>query len=109
MEVDYFKYVDNFLKYKDVKSQVIIEGKIKNPKITIAIPTYKRNSLIKDTIDSVLKQINFDNYEVIIVDNDDNFNNKELENIINEYKNKKISYYKNEKNIGMFGNWNRCI
>lgn len=109
MEVDYFKYIDNFSKYKDVKSKVIIKGKIKDPKITIAIPTYKRNSLIKDALNSALDQINFDNYEVIIVDNDDDFNNKELENILREYNNEKISYYKNEKNIGMFGNWNRCI
>ena len=109
MEIDYFKYVDNFSKYKNVKSEAIIEGKIRNPKITIAIPTYKRNHLIKDALDSALNQKGFDNYEVIIVDNDDNFNNKELEKILREYNNEKISYYKNEKNIGIFGNWNRCI
>lgn len=109
MEIDYFKYVDNFSKYKNVKSEAIIEGKIRNPKITIAIPTYKRNHLIKNALDSALNQKDFDNYEVIIVDNDDDFNNKELENILKKYNNEKISYYKNEKNIGMFGNWNRCI
>lgn len=109
MEIDYFKYVDNFSKYKNVKSEPIIEGKIRNPKITITIPTYKRNHLIKNALDSALNQKDFDNYEVIIVDNDDDFNNKELENILREYNNEKISYYKNEKNIGMFGNWNRCI
>lgn len=109
MEVDYFKYVDNFSRYKDIKSEVIIERKIKNPKITIAIPTYRRNHLIKNALDSVLNQKDFDNYEVIIVDNDDDFDNKELEKILREYNNEKISYYKNEKNIGMFGNWNRCI
>lgn len=109
MEKDYFKYVDNFSKYKEVNSKLIIAGKVKAPKITIAIPTYKRNFLIKDAIDSAINQIGFENYEIIIVDNDDDFNNHELKKIIEEYKNDKIFYYKNEKNIGMFGNWNRCI
>lgn len=109
MKIDYFKYNDNFLKYKNIKSKVIIKGKIENPKITIAIPTYKRNHLIGEAINSAINQIKFDDYEIIIVDNDDDFNNMELEKILKEYKNEKISYYKNEKNIGMFGNWNRCI
>lgn len=109
MKINYFEYVNNFFKYSDIKSIKIIKGKINNPKITIAIPTYKRNHLIKDAISSAINQKDFKDYEIIIVDNDDDFNNKELENIIKEYKNDKISYYKNEKNIGMYGNWNRCI
>ena len=109
MEVDYFKYINNFLRYKNIESKRIVRGRVENPKITIAIPTYKRNHLIKNALDSALNQKGFDNYEVIVVDNDDDFNNKELENILKEYNNEKISYYKNEKNIGMFGNWNRCI
>lgn len=109
MEEKYFEYVDNFFKYKDIESKIIIQGKIKNPKITIAIPTYKRNDLIKKSIESAINQLNFKDYEIIVVDNDENFENKELENIIKEYSCEKISYYKNEKNIGMFGNWNRCI
>lgn len=109
MEINYFEYVNNFLKYKDIKSINIIEGRKRDPKITIAIPTYKRNHLIKDAINSAVSQISFSDYEIIIVDNDNDFNNKELEKIIKEYKNDKISYYKNEKNMGMYGNWNRCI
>lgn len=107
MDINYFQYVDNFSKYKNIKSRIILEGKKEKPKVTIAIPTYKRNHLIKKAIDSIVNQIEFDDYEILIVDND--FNNTELENILKGYKNDKISYYKNDKNIGLYGNWNRCI
>lgn len=109
---DFFKYVDNFAKYKNVKSSLII-GEIdgnKRPLITIAIPTYKRPKLLKEAIDSALDQVGFDDYEVIIVDNDDTFEIKsETQKLIESYDSDKLFYYKNDKNIGMFGNWNRCI
>lgn len=105
---DYFGYEDNFKKYKNVKSNLIVEGKIKNPKITIAIPTYKRVRLLKEALLSVINQKEFDDYNIIVVDNDDS-NTEEVKNMILDINSEKVSYYKNEKNIGMFGNWNRCI
>lgn len=105
---DYFGYEDNFKKYKNVKSNLIVEGKIKNPKITIAIPTYKRVRLLKEALLSAINQKEFDDYNIIVVDNDDS-NTEEVKNMILDISSEKISYYKNEKNIGMFGNWNRCI
>lgn len=111
MEENYFEYKDNFSKYKDVKSILLYGNKenIPSPKITIAIPTYKRPHLIKDALESAINQINYDNYEIIVVDNDDTKDENETEQLIKGYQNPKILYYKNEKNIGMFGNWNRCI
>lgn len=109
---DFFKYVDNFAKYKDIKSNLIIGnlGKNKKPLITIAIPTYKRPKLLKKAIDSALNQVEFDDYEVIVVDNDNTFEFKsETQKLIESYDSDKIFYYKNKKNIGMFGNWNRGI
>ncbi|STO32280.1 putative glycosyl transferase [Fusobacterium necrogenes] len=105
---DYFGYEDNFKKYKDIRSNLIIEGKVKNPKITIAIPTYKRVELLKEALVSAINQKDFDDYNIIVVDNDDN-NTDEVKNMILDINSEKVSYYKNEKNIGIFGNWNRCI
>lgn len=106
--MDYFKYQDNFSKYKDVDSKLILGEKnfFNRPKITIAITTYKRENLLKEALKSAINQKKFQNYEIIVVDNDPEENGiKEL--IMNENFN--ILYYKNEKNIGMFGNMNRAI
>lgn len=111
MEHNFFEYKDNFAKYKHIKSNLLV-GEIENilnPKITIAIPTYKRAVLISDSINSILNQVKFDDYEIIIIDNEANQEENETEKLMKQYNNPKILYYKNEENIGMFGNWNRCI
>lgn len=111
MEHNFFEYKDNFAKYKHIKSNLLI-GEIENipnPKITIAIPTYRRSHLIKDALNSAISQIKFENYEIIVIDNEASQEENETEKLIKQYNNPKILYYKNEENIGMFGNWNRCI
>jgi glycosyltransferase involved in cell wall biosynthesis len=111
MESNYFEYKNNFVKYKDIKSKLLIGDKNinLNPKVTIAIPTYKRAHLIEKALESSINQVKFNDYEIIIVDNEDSKYENETEELIKSYKNSNISYYKNEKNLGMFGNWNRCI
>ncbi|HYH04966.1 MAG TPA: glycosyltransferase [Bacillota bacterium] len=108
---DYFLKRDCYKKYSNIES-VLIYGKIKEniPSVSIVIPTYKRPALLKEAIDSALHQKYFDDYEIVIVDNEDNFDQRtETEDLIFSYNNDKIIYYRNRKNIGMFGNWNRCI
>ena len=44
---DFFKYVDNFAKIEHIPSVTIFESSLDYiPKITIAIPTYKRVDLL---------------------------------------------------------------
>lgn len=81
---------------------------IKNPLITICIPTYKRPDLIKRSIDSALSQKTTIPYLVYVLDNDDDFSELEIFNIIKSYNDSRLVYFKNRKNIGMGGNWNRC-
>ncbi len=78
------------------------------PKVTIAIPTYKRAALLKEAIESALNQKGHINYDVIIVDNNP-IREDETELLINEnyFNHPRLSYYKNTENIGMSGNWNR--
>lgn len=81
-----------------------------NPTFTIAIPTYNRHKTIKDAIDSALKQETSESYEVIVVENVDDFNIKtETQEMLEREYRGKLTYYKNKKNIGMFENWNRCL
>lgn len=110
---NFCKFVDNFSKYKTIESK-LLKGRKNDetvPLITIAIPTYKRPKLLKKALDSAVNQLEFNNYEIIIVDNDDDdFQNKnETQILIESYKKDNIFYYKNKINIGMYGNWNRCI
>lgn len=107
---DFLDYENNFLKFESVKSNLIY-GNLnfhRTPEVTIAIPTYKRPDLLKESIDSALNQIGYENYEVIVVDNEIE-SNTETEKLIKSYNNPKLFYYKNEKNLGMTGNWNRCL
>jgi glycosyltransferase len=108
-KTDFFKYVDSFTKDDGVNS-LLIKGEMSSviPAVTIAIPTYKRPKFINCAIDSALAQENFDNYEVIVVDNDPE-RGTETEKIVCAIDNPKLRYYKNAENLGMFGNMNRCM
>lgn len=103
---DRFKLTENVksvLKYGDA-------GNIKEPYISFVIPTYNRVKELRETIDSILAQPELCYYEIVVVDNSANMepSNKTL-NLILEYNNPKILYYINSENIGLDGNWNRCI
>jgi glycosyltransferase involved in cell wall biosynthesis len=107
--MDFFKIVDNFAKTAHYRSIPIIKTTLDFvPKITIAIPTYKRPELLKLALDSALNQTDYSDFEVVIVDNDPE-RDCETERLLKTYTDKRLCYYKNAENIGMFGNWNRCI
>ena len=102
---------DNFKKYAHVKSKLIVDtcSDLK-PQVSIMIPTFKRPHLIKESIDSAVGQKTDVTFEVVIVDNDaDDEFSEELKKLISSYEMSNIRYFTNEENIGMFGNWNRCI
>ncbi|HAE61832.1 MAG TPA: hypothetical protein DCG38_05825 [Eubacteriaceae bacterium] len=112
-DIDLYAEIDNFERYKSVKS-ILIKGDlqaVKDPFVSIVIPTYKRPSLLKEAINSALNQKDANcEYEVVVVDNDSTFDiETETDRLIRTYSDKRLYYYKNEKNLGMFGNWNRCI
>ena len=92
-------------------SKLIYDGGIsKNVFFTIIIPTYNRPELISFAIESAINQINFDSYEILVIDNSSSESppNK-TEDIVLKFSNPQIRYYRNIENIGMFKNWNRAI
>lgn len=106
---NFFQIVDNFAKTAEIPFIPIFKATLNFlPKVTIAIPTYKRPELLKDTIESALNQVDFVNYEIVVIDNDPELNCS-TNKLMNLYQSKNISYYKNSENIGMVGNWNRCF
>lgn len=98
--------VDNFYIYRDIPS-ILIKGNInRKPKVSICVPTYNRVETLKQTIESCLHQENFDDYVIIICDNNP-LRNDETEKYISQLNSDKIIYYKNSQNLGMYGNLNR--
>lgn len=67
-----------------------------NEKISIIIPTYNREKLIKKSVESIINQT-YKNIEIIIVDDASTDNTKEVIGKIND---KRIKYYKLKKNKG---------
>lgn len=83
----------------------ITEMSNKNPKVSICIPTYNRAQFIEKAIESALNQT-YSNIEVIVVDNASTDN---TESMVNKYTDPRLKYFKNDHNVGMFGNFNRCL
>lgn len=113
MDYQNFKFYekkDYISKYKSVKS-ILIQGNDDWSGIDLAvtIPTYKRPGTLKEAIESVLHQKTNVKFKIIVVDNNPD-RNDETEEFMKSYKNiGDILYYKNIENVGMSGNWNKCI
>lgn len=107
--IDIFKIVDNITPLRDIESIRVFKNKLDHtPFFTIAIPTYKRAGLLKEAIDSALNQEGFEDFNVIVCDNNPE-RNDETEMLMKLYKdNPKVTYYKHTQNVGMAGNWNKC-
>jgi len=77
-----------------------------SPKVSVLIPTYNYGHILHETIESVLAQT-FTDFELVIVDNCSTDN---TEDVVRSYmSDPRVVYYKNDKNIGLAGNWNRCL
>ncbi len=108
MSTDFFAYQDNFAKIGHVKAISSPENPVRlKRKVTIAIPTFKRPQLLEKALESALGQTDFENYEVIVVDNDPE-ENSVLE-VIRKFQRENLYYFKNEANVGLYSNWDRCI
>ncbi len=79
-------------------------------KFSVVIPTYKRESLLKKAIASVLSQNYGAPFEILVVDDEPclTLHSPSLK-IISQFNDDRISYFQNEKNLGCFENMNKCI
>lgn len=77
------------------------------PKVSILTPAYKTNEkYLRQAIESILNQT-FSDYEFIILD--DCPEDISVEAIIRSYKDKRIRYIRNEKNLGISESRNKLI
>lgn len=81
-----------------------------DPVISIAIPTYRRASFLIEATRSALRQDIGRPFEILICDNDPASDVLRLVlESLPELERANFRYFRNIENIGMFGNWNRCI
>ena len=75
------------------------------PETTVLIPAYNCGKYLKETLDSVLKQ-KYKDYEILIVDDGSTDN---IDEVIGAYKDKRIMYLKNPKNMGIVSTLNKGL
>lgn len=77
------------------------------PRVSVLTPIYNTNPAhLRECIESILNQT-FKDFEFIIVN--DSPENKELDKIVSSYKDPRIKYFKNKKNIGISATRNRLL
>lgn len=79
----------------------------KHPRVSIGIPVYNGELYLEEAIESIVAQT-FEDFELII---SDNASTDRTEEICQAYaaKDRRIRYYRNEKNLGPARNYNRVF
>lgn len=75
------------------------------PFISIIIPTRQREETLKYTIKTILEQ-SFQNYEIIVSDNNSSPRTKE---VVESYNTNKIKYIRSEKDLSLPDNWEQGL
>lgn len=76
-----------------------------NPLVSVCIPVYNSEHTIRQAIECALAQT-YQNIEIIIVDNN---STDRTWDIVQSFSDARMRKYRNETNIGMVPNWNKCI
>lgn len=80
---------------------------MKSPNVSVCIPTYNYGRYLSEAIESVLNQT-YEDFELLVVDD---ASQDDTDGIVQGYvaKDSRIRYLRNQTNIGMVNNWNRCM
>lgn len=74
-------------------------------KVSVCMPVYNGSEYIGEAIKSVLNQT-FEDFSLIICDN---CSTDPTEEIVRQFKDKRIKFFKNDSNLGLVGNANSCL
>ncbi len=96
----------NFLKENEMTIKTGDNENIR-PYVSVLMPVYKTNPMyLKEAIESILAQT-FRDFEFLILD--DCPQDKNCEEIISRYKDKRIKYMRNEQNLGISASRNKLV
>ena len=74
-------------------------------RITVAVCTYNRAEYLKGSIQSILDQT-YSDMDIVVYDNASTDN---TESVVRTMRDKRVTYIRNEKNLGQHGNFNRAL
>jgi glycosyltransferase involved in cell wall biosynthesis len=75
------------------------------PWVSFCMTTFKRPRFLKEQLQTILKQT-FQDFAIIVSDNDTEGSG---ESVVKEINDPRISYYRNEENLGMVKSFNRSL
>ena len=75
------------------------------PPVSICIPTYNYGHFLGTAIESVLRQDHRE-FELVVVDN---ASEDDTAAVIARHDDERLRFYRNDRNLGLFGNFARCI
>lgn len=74
-------------------------------KVSVCVPTYNRSHYLPATLESILNQ-SFTDFELIICDD---CSTDKTAQVVGNFDDPRIRYTRNERNLGIPGNLNRCV
>lgn len=80
---------------------------MRNPRVSVCMPVYNAARYLPEAIESVLSQ-NYADFELLIIDN---CSEDGTAGIAGDFaaRDERVVFKQNEVNLGMVGNWNRCL
>lgn len=85
---------------------MVNENVQQQPKVSVLMPVYKTpEKYLRETIESILGQT-YKNFEFLILDD---CPEQSVEDVVKSYKDERIRYFKNEKNMGISRSRNKLI
>lgn len=109
----YLEPEDNLVRIRHQPAELVL-GRHRDPAplVTIVIPAYRREVLLRQALESALAQQNFTDYQILIVDDSALPASQEggwpAEEMVRRYNDERILYYRNRRNLGLMDNWNMC-
>jgi glycosyltransferase involved in cell wall biosynthesis len=79
---------------------------LSRPYVSVAIPAYRRPRLLREAVRSALSQASSPSYEVVVVDDDPE---PGILDVVRNFPVDRLIVYQNPKNLGLWGNMNRCL
>lgn len=99
-------------KYNHIASKLLFDNCERSDfDLIVVVPTYKRSKYLVQTLESLHNQKTDHQFGIFVFDNS-GIEDNNARNTIESIKNlgiKNVKYFLNDENIGMVGNWNRCI
>lgn len=109
---DFLENKDHFGDFDQVTTKLVLGKRPEEPVfLTIILPVYDHpQEFIRRAIRSALNQPCSYDFQLLVIDDyAKQTTPTETELFLRELNSDKVAYYKNQQNLGVFGNWNRAI